>query len=76
MLDNLDIGSTQEGEEWIAKLRKELDALTADLYEYREKLSAYTIVNIEYAINQIANYIAEISIEIGMMGEDYERENS
>ena len=66
------IESIQEGEEWIARLRKELDALTADLFQYREVLSVYTIANIEYAIDKIANYIAEISIEIGLMGEDYE----
>jgi hypothetical protein len=68
----MSIASIQEGEEWIARLRKELDALTYDLRRYRETLSVYTIANIEYAIDKIANYIAEISIEIGMMGEDYE----
>jgi uncharacterized protein with GYD domain len=68
----MSIESIQEGEEWIARLRKELDALTLDLHQYRETLSVYTIANIEYAIDKIANYIAEISIEIGMMGENYE----
>jgi hypothetical protein len=69
----MSIESIQEGEEWIARLRKELDALAKDLYEYRETLSVYTIANIEYAIDKIANYIAEINIEIGMIGYDYER---
>ena len=65
----MSIASIQEGEEWIARLRKELDALTADLYQYRETLSVYTIANLEYAID----YIAEISIEINLMGDGYER---
>jgi hypothetical protein len=71
----MSIANIQEGEEWIARLRKELDALTTDLYQYRETLSVYTIANIEYAIDKIANYIAEINMEIGMMGDGYERGN-
>jgi hypothetical protein len=71
----MSIESIQEGEEWIARLRKELDALTADLFQHRESLSVYTIANIEYAIDKIANYIAEISIEIGLMGDEYELGN-
>ena len=69
----MSIASIQEGEEWIARLRKELDALTADLYQYRETLSVYTIANIEHAIDKIANYIAELTIEINLMGDGYER---
>jgi hypothetical protein len=74
MNKSLGIESIQEGEEWIARLRDELDSLTYDLVNFSDVLNEHTVNNIRYAIDQIANYIAEISIEIGLMGEDGGRE--
>ena len=63
----MSMASVQEGHEWIAQLRKELDALTLDLIQYRPVLNEYTIANMEYAIDRIANFIAEIFLEISLM---------
>lgn len=65
----MELASIQEGEEWIAKLRNELDALTYDLINFSDVLNEHTVANIEYAIGKIANYIAEITIEISFMEE-------
>ena len=63
------ISEIQEGEEWLARLRKELEALTSDLEEYKNVLSQYTIENIEYAIDKTAEAIAMISLDMIFIGE-------
>jgi hypothetical protein len=71
----MSIASVQEGHEWIARLREELDSLTLDLLQHKSVLNEYTIMNIEYAIDRIANIIAEIHIEVGLMGDEVELGN-
>jgi ribosome assembly protein YihI (activator of Der GTPase) len=63
------IASHQEGLEWLSKLQLELDALSLDLLQHGNILSAYTVANIEYAIDNINQIMAELRIELDFIEE-------
>jgi len=65
----MSIGSIQEGEEWIARLQKEADEITADIVTHMNTLTQSGINALRYHQEQTIRAIEEIQLEMMMYEE-------
>ena len=65
----LNIGSLQEGVEWISRLEKEQMLLEIDLFTLEDQLSGVGAGAIAFALDKTKSVIEEIKLEMMMIDE-------